>query len=251
MLTAERRRYILEILRRDGKVVAKALSEELGTSEDTIRRDLRDLSSDGLLQRVHGGALPASPAAATFAARREQAVSAKRAIARAAAELVRPGQVVLLDGGTTNVQVASLLPLELEATIVTNSPPLAAALAEHARIEVILLGGRLDRFSMVTLGEVTLDTLRMIRPDLYLLGICSLHPDVGISTPNLEEAYLKRAMIASAAEVVALASPEKLNTAASYVVGPLTELSEIITERSVPQEVLEPYRSLGISVTQA
>ncbi len=251
MLTAERRRYILQVLGRDGKVVARALSEELGTSEDTIRRDLRDLASEGLLLRVHGGALPLSPAAANFTARREQSAPAKRAIAQAAAEMVRPGQVVLLDGGTTNVMVAELLPATLEATVVTNSPPVAVALADHPNVEVVLLGGRLDKHSVVTSGEVPLDGLRMVRPDLYLLGICSLHPELGISTPNLDEAYLKRAMIAASAEVVALASPEKLNTAAPYIVGPLTELNEIVTDRTVDEETLRPYRALGITVTQA
>ena len=251
MLTAERRHYILNILKRDGKVVAKQLSEELGLSEDTIRRDLRDLASDGLLLRVHGGALPSSPAIASFVARQEQAPSAKAAIAQAAAKLVRDGQVVLLDGGTTNIQVAQHLSLDVHATVITNSPPLAAVLAEHPHIEVIMLGGQLFKHSVVTLGSATLQELQMIRADLFLMGICSLHPEVGISTNILEEAYLKRAMIACSAEVIALASPEKLHTAASYFVGELRELNEIITERTAPDEVLEPYRSAGITVTRA
>src|SRR5258708_23667662 len=125
MLTAERKQYILRALQRDGKVVAKELSEALGTSEDTIRRDLRDLASEGLLQRVHGGGLPTSPAHASFAARREQATNAKRAIARTAAELVRPGQVVLLGGGTTNVLVAELPPRHPRAPRAPHSPALA------------------------------------------------------------------------------------------------------------------------------
>lgn len=251
MLTAERRQYILNILKRDGKVVAKQLSEELGLSEDTIRRDLRDLASDGLLLRVHGGALPSSPAIASFVARQEQAPSAKAAIAQAAAKLVRDGQVVLLDGGTTNIQVAQHLSPDVHATVITNSPPLAAVLAEHPHIEVIMLGGQLFKHSVVTLGSATLQELQMIRADLFLMGICSLHPEVGISTNNLEEAYLKRAMIACSAEVIALASPEKLHTAAAYFVGELRELNEIITERTVPDEVLEPYRSAGITMTRA
>ena len=251
MLTAERRQYILAVLQRDGKVVAKHLSEELSLSEDTIRRDLRDLADDGLLLRVHGGALPCSPATANFSARQEQSSVAKAAIAQAAARLVRDGQVVLLDGGTTNIQIAQHLPRELHATIITNSPPLAVALAEHPHIEVNMLGGRLFKHSIVTMGAATLEALHMIRADLYLLGICSLHPEFGISTINLEEAYLKRAMIACSAEVVALASSEKLNTAAPYIVGELSELNEIITEYSVPDEVLEPYRALGITMTRA
>jgi DeoR/GlpR family transcriptional regulator of sugar metabolism len=251
MLTAERRQYILSILHRDGKVVAKHLSGELGLSEDTIRRDLRDLAADGLLLRVHGGALPSSPATANFSARQEQSLSAKAAIARAAASMVRDGQVVLLDGGTTNMQVAQHFSPDLHATVITNSPPLAAVLAEHQHIEVIMLGGRLYKHSLVTMGAATLEELGMLHADLYLLGVCSLHPEIGISTGNLEEAYLKRAMIACSAEVVALASPEKINTAASYIVGELRELSEIITESTVPDDVLEPYRLLGITTTCA
>ncbi|HET8909836.1 MAG TPA: DeoR/GlpR family DNA-binding transcription regulator [Ktedonobacteraceae bacterium] len=251
MLTAERRQFILTVLHRDGTVVAKKLSEELNLSEDTIRRDLRDLAAEGLLQRVHGGALPISPAVANFASRQNQEPGAKSAIARAAASMVREGQVVLFDGGTTNIEVARNLSQDLHATVITNSPPLAVALADHPHIEVIMLGGHLFKHSLVTVGVATLDALQMVRADLYMLGICSLHPKVGISTVDLDEAYLKRAMIACSAEVVALASPEKINTAAPYIVGPLSELTDIITEHGISDEMLEPYRSLGITITRA
>jgi DeoR/GlpR family transcriptional regulator of sugar metabolism len=251
MLTAERRQYILSILHRDGKIVAKDLSEELNLSEDTIRRDLRDLAGDGLLLRVHGGALPYSPATANFASRQEQAAAAKISIARVAARLVRPGQVIILDAGTTTLQVAQNLPMDLHATVITNNPPIAAALSDHSGLEVILLGGRLLKSSLATIGTTTIEELRRIRADLCFLGICSLHPEVGISTNYLEEADLKRAMIECSAETIALASPEKLNTAAPYLVGPLTELTEIITESSVSDEILQPYRDLGITITPA
>lgn len=249
MLAAERRQHILARLRQHGKVVAKELSETWGISEDTIRRDLRDLAAEGQLLRVHGGALPLSPIPARFAERQHQAVSSKAAIAEAAAQMISPGQVVLFDGGTTNIQVAQHLPFDLRGTIFTNSPLLAQTLAEHHYLDVIILGGHLFRESMVTMGAQTLETLSMVRANLCMLGVSSLHPEIGISTGNFEEAYLKRTMIAHAAEVIALASPEKLNTAAPYVVGPLTDLTEIITERSVPDDVLEPYRALGITVT--
>lgn len=251
MLTAERRQYILERLRREGRVLAPALSVALGVSEDTIRRDLREMAAEGLLQRVHGGALPRSPAATTYQARQEQAPAAKRAIAQAAARLVQPGQVVILDGGTTNVQVAQHLPPDLRATVVTNSPPVAAALAEHPLLEVIVLGGRLYKESLVAVGSATIEALHMIRADWCMLGVCSLHPEVGISTPDLEEVYVKQAMVASAADVVALASPEKIGTAAPYIVGPLSELTHLVTERSVPDDLLAPYAALGIAVMRA
>jgi DeoR/GlpR family transcriptional regulator of sugar metabolism len=250
MLNAERRQYILERLRRDGKVLATELSAALSVSEDTIRRDLRELSEAGLLQRVHGGALPSSPAAASYAARQQQAPTAKAAIARAAAGLLRNGQVILLDGGTTTLQVAQQLPVELRATVITNSPPIAVALAEHPHVEVNVIGGRLYKRSLVTIGAATVEALRMVRADICLLGVCSLHPEVGISVPELEEAHVKRAMIAGSAEVVALASAEKLGTAAPYIVGPLAELTHLVTERAVPDAALAPYRALGVTVVR-
>jgi DeoR/GlpR family transcriptional regulator of sugar metabolism len=238
-------------LRRQGKVVATELSQRLETSEDTIRRDLRDLAEQNLLQRVHGGALPRSPATARYSQRQGQSSEAKAAIARAATQLFRNGQVILLDGGTTNMLVAQNLPPNLEATVITNSPPIAACLAEHAFVEVVMVGGRLYKESLVTTGAATLETLNRIRADIYIMGVCSLHPEVGITTPNLEEAYIKRAMVAGAAEVVALASPEKIGTAAPYLVGPITEITYLITEKSVPAEVLAAYSNLGITVITA
>jgi DeoR/GlpR family transcriptional regulator of sugar metabolism len=250
MLSEERRRYILEQLQSQGRVLSSTLSAELGVSEDTIRRDLRDLARDGRLQRVHGGALPRSPEA-TYRARERQRPAAKQAIAQAAAALVQEEQIVIFDGGTTNLLVAQALPHSLRATVITNSAPIAAALAEHPLIEVIVLGGRLQKTSLAAVGPPTIEALRRVRADLCLLGVCSIHPEVGISTPDLEEGYVKEAMIASAAEVVALASHEKLGTAAPYVVAPLSELTHLITARGYPGPLLAQYRALGVTVVEA
>jgi DeoR/GlpR family transcriptional regulator of sugar metabolism len=250
MLHAERRQYILERLQREGKVVASELSVSLDVSEDTIRRDLRDLAEQGLLTRVHGGALPRSPAAVDYQTRQRNLTPGKVAIARQAANLVRKGQVVLMCGGTTNVQIAQHFAPDLSATVITHNPLVAINLAQHPLIEVVLLGGRFFKQSLVTVGSVPVEALRTIRADICMLGVCSLHPEVGISIPDLEESYVQRAMIASAAEVVALASAEKLGTASSYVVGPLSELTHIITEKSVAADQLQAYRALGITIIQ-
>ncbi len=251
MLTAERRRSIMQTLQRDGKVLSTELSKALQVSEDTIRRDLRELATAGALQRVHGGALPRSPATASFTERQQQAHVAKAAIAQAAVRLIRQDQVIILDGGTTLLQVAQHLPHDFRATVITRSPPVALALAEHPEIEVIVIGGKLYKHELVTVGAATVEAFRTMRADVCFLGIGSLHPEVGISTLDLEEAYVKRAMIASAAEVVALTSAEKLGTAAPYIIGPLSDLTHLVTERSVPDEVLAPYRALGITVVRA
>ena len=251
MLTAERRRYILEVLGREGKVLIPELSADLQVSEDTVRRDLRDLAGEGLLQRVHGGALPRSPSTANYAARQQQAPDAKARIARAAIGLITNGQVVLLDGGTTALQVAQHLPHELRVTIITPSPPIAVALAEHPNIEVVVLGGKLYKHALVSVGAATLDSLRMVRADLCMLGVGGLHPELGVSTDDLEEAHVKRGMIDSAAEVVALTSAEKINTASPYIVGPLSQLDYIVTESEVPDHLLRPYENAGIAVIRA
>jgi DeoR/GlpR family transcriptional regulator of sugar metabolism len=122
MLSAERRKYILNVLRRDGRVVVPALGKELGVSIDTIRRDLRDLAADGRLQRVHGGALPASPATTSYIDRQRNLTPEKISIAVKAAQLVQDGMVIVMDGGITNVQTAEHLPHELHATVITHNP---------------------------------------------------------------------------------------------------------------------------------
>lgn len=251
MLTAERRQYILDRLHDEGKVLTVDLSTDLGVTEDTVRRDLRDLASERRLLRVHGGALPRPPEPGDYAARQQQAPAAKSAIARAAAELILNGQVVLLDGGTTTLQVAEHLPADLEATIITHSPPIAVALAEHPRVEVIMLGGTLDKEALVARGAATIDALRLVRADVFMLGVTSLHPDIGVSTTNLEEAYVKRAMIQSAAEVVALTSAEKLDTAAPYLVASLSSLTHLVTEKHVSGFTLAPYERAGITIIRA
>ena len=161
MLTSQRKQYILDVLRRDGQVIAKQVSQALDLSEDTIRRDLRELAAEGLLQRVHGGALPASPAIVDFAGREELSVGGKRAIGRAAAHMIRDGQVVFVDGGTTAVQLARQLPRALRATVVTHSARIAVELVDHPTVEVILIGGRLFKHSIVSVGAAALEAPKM------------------------------------------------------------------------------------------
>lgn len=251
MLKEERQQRILELVRREGKALASELSELLDVSEDTIRRDLRDLAEMGLLQRVHGGALLASPGAARYEARRKENVQSRETIARAALQLLRRDQVIIMDGGTSTLQVAEYMPHDLQVTVITNSPPIALALSDHEKVDVILLGGRLYKNAQVTVGVETVEALRTFQADLCLLGVCSLHPEIGVSVLNLEEVYVKRAMIARSAEVAALVTAEKLSTAAPYVVGPLRDITHLVTGAEVPDEVLEPYKAQGITLVRA
>ncbi|QEN90688.1 DeoR/GlpR transcriptional regulator [Labrys sp. KNU-23] len=251
MLTSERKAYILEVLSRDGRVVAKAVSRELDLSEDTIRRDLRELAGEGLLQRVHGGALPASPAMGDLVQRREVSVAGKVAIGRAAARLVRPGQVVMLDGGTTAVQLARHLDPSLKAMVVTHSPNVAVELAGHAGIEVELIGGRLFRHSMVVVGAVAAEAIARIRADIYFMGVTGIHAEIGLTTGDSEEAAIKRALRRQAAETVVLASREKLGAASPFRVADVGEIDMMVVEEDTPDQAVDPFGALGVTVIRA
>ncbi len=248
LLAQERREHILGELRRAGKVVAAELSRTLDVSDDTIRRDLDTLAAAGRLRRVYGGALPAPPLNADYVARRAEGSEAKEAIARAAAALIRPGQVVLLDGGTTTLAVARHLPHDLRATIVTTSPPIAVELAGRPNLEIITIGGRLYRYPLVNVGASAVAALRAIRADLCVVGVMAIHPEVGLSVVDYEEAAAKRTMIEGAADVAAPALAQKLGTVAPFVVSPTSAVTHLITERGVSDELLAPYRALGLTV---
>jgi DeoR/GlpR family transcriptional regulator of sugar metabolism len=251
MLTTHRKQQILDVLRQEGQVVAKNVSLTMGVSEDTIRRDLRELAREGLLQRVHGGALPASPAIADFAGREQLRHEGKVAIGIAAAAMIESGQVVILDGGTTSREIARHLPLNLEATIVTHSPTIALELLNHSNLEVILIGGRLFKHSVVSVGAAVIEAISQIHADTFFMGVTGIHPKTGLTTGDYEEAAVKRALSRAAAETFVLASTEKLNAASPYEVVGLGQVTGIITERNVGDELVKPYSELGIAIIRA
>jgi DeoR/GlpR family transcriptional regulator of sugar metabolism len=241
---------ILELLRAEGRIVASDLSAVLGVSDDTVRRDLDDLAEEGKLQRVHGGALPRSEVGATYEDRQVQSAEGKLAVAREAVKLVEDGQVVLMDGGSTALRVVERLPLDLRATIVTHSPPVACALARHPSVEVVVVGGTLDKSMVEAVGGETIEVYSRINADLCMLGVWSLHPRAGVSYRSFEESRVARAMIESADRVVALATVDKLGTASPFVSAPAAALTHLATEPAAPEEMLVPYRELGIKILQ-
>jgi DeoR/GlpR family transcriptional regulator of sugar metabolism len=183
--------------------------------------------------------------------RARRAPEAKASIARRAAACVRDGQVVVLDGGTTTLEVARALPDDLRASVITTSPPVALALAAHPGLEVTVVGGTLRANALVTVGAAAIDALRMIRADVVFLGVCGLHPEIGVTTEDLEERHVKAAMIEGAAEVVALADHDKLGTAMPVVVAPMSAVTRLVTDADVDDLALAPYLDLGIEVLRA
>ena len=135
--------------------------------------------------------------------------------------------------------------------VLTNSPPIASALADHPAAEVVVIGGRLAKRAQVTVGAGAVEFLRSVRADACVLGVCALHPEAGLSTDDLEEAYVKRAMVEASADVIALATADKLQAGSAYLVAPVAELTHVVAEAAAPDALLDPYRALGVTVTRA
>ena len=244
MLTEERRQTILERLDRDGKVVVAELSATLDVSLDTVRRDLQELAEAGCVRRVHGGTLPPAIGLRPYAVRREQAPAAKAAIARATAGSCATARSSCSTRARRRSRSRATFPRPAGVGI-TNSPPIAVALADHPSVEVTVLGGNLDEGAHALVGAATVAALP-VRADVLILGVCSLHPEIGITVLDLEESYVKRAMIANAAEIVAVSSAEKLGSSATFVVGSVAS-SPISSPRARRTSTSSPYRALGVA----
>ncbi|RJK96451.1 DeoR/GlpR family DNA-binding transcription regulator [Vallicoccus soli] len=251
MLASQRRDLLLARLRDDGRVVAKDVAAELGVSEDSVRRDLRDLAAAGLCQRVYGGALPASPAVADHRARRQVATGSKERVAVAAARLVAPGSTVLLDGGTTALAVVRALAPDLEATVVTHSPVVAAALVEHPRVDVLVLGGRLFKHSAVACGAAAVEAAQAVTADVFLLGVTGVHAQSGLTTGDPDEAAMKRALARRAADTYVLASREKVGAASPFAVLPLDAVAGVVTDVPAEDEAARRLVEAGVTLLPA
>lgn len=251
MLTEQRRRLILDVLTRDGRAVAAELARLWEVSEDTIRRDMRDMASAGLLKRVHGGALPVAAPLPDLSARRQIATEEKRRLAAAAVRLIAPGQVVFLDGGTTTAEIVRQIPLDMPLTVVTHAPTIAAELERHMAIEVVLIGGRLYRHSMVAVGPTALGAIERIRPDVFFLGATAAHPTEGLSTGDFEEAAIKRRILERSLASYCPLTADKLESVSPFSIAALASLTGLIVASDTDAGLLDSYRAAGAHVLPA
>ncbi len=250
MLTSQRKSLLLDMLRREGQVIAKRAAEEFSLSEDTIRRDLREMAAEGLLRRVHGGAMPIAPDLPDFSARQVISSDVKRRLGAAAAKLVKPGQMIFLDGGTSTAEIARAVPRDFAFTVATHSPTIAAELEQHPTAEVILIGGRIYKHSMVAVGAMAMSQISLIRPDIFFLGVTAVHPNQGLSTGDMEEAAIKRHIASQAAETFVLVTEEKLDASSPCTIMPVSELAGMIVQSGIGEERLAPYRALEVNVME-
>lgn len=248
MLPEERRTKILEILTVEGKVTVQDLSQRLSISVDTIRRDLKELEIKNQLMRVHGGAMPRLTTHVPYQIRQTQNIIEKKAMAVHAAKLIQPNQVVFIDGGSTNLEVAKRFPSSFELTVVTNCPFVLIALGRYRNIKTIMIGGQLNTASMTVVGSKASQALQQIYADIFFLGVCNLHPDYGITAHEHDEAQVKKVMIQNSAQTVAVTSSDKLGKVAPFVINTLDSLTHLITDSSINNEQAEAYEGFGITV---
>jgi len=251
VLIEERRRAILDTLNRDGRVLVADLARQFEASQVTIRKDLELLHGHGLVHRTHGGALPAQEGALEDSALREKEKlhrKEKLHIAAAAARLVKEGQVIILDSGTTTTTIARALRALRNLTIVTNAVNIAAELSASA-LEVILTGGTLRRNSFSLVGPIAEETLRRLNADVLFLGVDGFDVHYGLSTPNLLEAKVNRVMVEVAKRTVVVADSSKFGRRSLSRIVPPSALHQIITDRGIPKSDLRTLKKAGIEVT--
>jgi len=253
MFPEERKRLILERVRTGASVTVQDLSQAFGVSESTIRRDLRELEREGLLERTHGGAVPADPTREepSYAEKSDQNRAEKVAIARVAAGMVHDGASIILDAGTTTLEVARLLKDRRNLTVVTNAYPIAAELADASGVEVIVTGGSVRGNTLALVGPLAEQALEQVNVDMVFLGTNGIDLERGLTTPTPAEASVKRRMIAAAGKVVVVADSTKVGRVAFATVAPVASMHMLISDRGIDQRFAGELVARGIQVLTA
>lgn len=252
MFAEERKRKILEILEKEQAIKVLDLSAFFQVSEATIRRDLQELEEAGLLKRTHGGAVSNQTTSfePSITEKKDQYYAEKLAIANLAVGLIQEGETVMLNAGSTTLQIALRLKQKKNITVVTNAINIAWELST-GNIEVILLGGNLRQRTLSLVGPITENTLSGLHVDRFFLATNGLDLKKGLTTPNLNEAQTKKAMLSSAKEVIAVADHSKFGRVAFSHICHFDRVDCLITDRGAPAQVLNALRRQGIKVLVA
>lgn len=247
MFPAERRRRLFELLQSEQSLTVARLAEALSVSEATVRRDLQLLEREGRIRRSYGGAYLPSVLGVEppLAARQVERQREKRAIARAAAAMLREHQVVALDVGTTTFELAKVLRRAQNLTIFTNSIPAAEVLSGTSH-QVYVLGGLLRHQEFSLVGSLTREMVTRFHFDVFFLGVAGFDPKTGFSDYSVEDVEVKRAFIAAAHTTVALVDSSKWRRVALAHVAPLSAVSAIVTDQGVGEHGIREIEKAGV-----
>jgi len=252
LLIEERRRRICELVRSEGRVTVDELARRFGISQVTIRADLATLENAGALTRTHGGALSA-PGDQPLDVKQLQHHAEKLRIGAAAADLIRDGETIILDSGSTTAEIARRIrELELKSVnVITNALNIAALLIDVPAVRLIMPGGILRRESNSLSGPMAESALTALQADRLYLGADGLDPKVGVMTPHLAEAQLNERMIAISRQVVVVADSSKLMRRNVSLIARVEQINLLITDRAAPTEAVEELRARGVEVRLA
>lgn len=246
MLKNERHSYIIKKIHEELKINTIDLALELKISEDTVRRDLNELHSKGKLVKVYGGAFLKEDKSTNIFDIQILNEEKKIAVGTKALSLLSDGQVIIMSGGTTNLVFSKLIPSELKATIYTYSLPIAMQLSQHPNIDLIFIGGKLQKNAMVTIGMDVVQVLSTIEADICFMGVSSISVKSGLTEKGYEVSVVKKAMIQVSEKVVAMVDSGKLDTKMPHAVCDLNQLHTIITDWDPKDQKLSEYRASGV-----
>lgn len=248
--TVERRVSIMDKLEKDGQVDVNALSRELGVSEVTIRNDLSKLEQKNMLVRARGGAFKVERVGEDFdlTAKKGQHYEEKKRIGKAAAALIQDGDTIILDSGTTTMEISKHLSKMADLTVITNALNVASQLAENKKTNIIIPGGFLRKTSLSLVGATAEESFKNYFCDKLFLAVDGFNTVHGLSTPNVEEAHLNRIMIKIAKQVIVVTDSSKFNKRSFAFIAPISAVDIVITDEGVSAEDRKNLENSGIKV---
>jgi DeoR/GlpR family transcriptional regulator of sugar metabolism len=248
---SDRKEQIRSIVHQRGLVRNSELSNLMGVSTVTIRQDLEQLESRGLLRRTYGGAaaIAGGTADSAFSIRSAEHSEAKRRIGAAAAAMISAGQTIVLDAGTTTIEIARQLPADLNLTVVTCAWNIAVEASSRAGVQVILCGGLFNPKTLSVVGSQVEHVLQEIDADRLFLATYAVNIAKGLCERNLAGAQTKRALIRCARQVVLVCDSSKFGAVAPMVTAPISAVDHVVTDRDIPRPFSQHFRKRQIAVT--
>lgn len=247
----QRQERIRQILQESGRVVCTELASQMKVSEHTIRRDLHELSKEGYCKKVYGGAVLQLPDAGNFFSREQKISAEKHTIAQKAATLIQAGGCIFIDAGTTNLALAKSLPADLNVTVVTNSPAIAAELLHHPLCEVIITGGQIQRASGGTVSATAASQIQGIIFDQAFIGGCAMDPEAGLTGFDFADCEFKKAVIARSTQTIVALTADKLPGVARFVVAKSRDIDVLVVEEGMEQGVFDALAAQDVRIVCA
>ena len=249
MFSMERQQKIEELIKQKASVQVNELALEFNVSESTIRRDLQEMETKGFLIRTHGGAMEVSRLnyEMSFKEKEIENISDKQKIGEIAAAMIEDGDTIILDSGTTTLEIAKRITAK-SVTVITNSIDIALEISNKENIELIVAGGSLRHTTRAMVGPIAENVIKNFRVDKAFIGVNGISIKAGFTTPNFLEAQIKKTIIEVAKRSIIVADRSKFNKVCFSVIGELKDVSSIVTSNSLEKDIRTKFKELGVDL---